>query len=65
MKWVVESSSTAVTRRSRKTVTLRLSVAVTRQRGARWRWGACHGALSLGLNNAPRIVLMRFSPMIQ
>ncbi|CAA6672550.1 unnamed protein product [Spirodela intermedia] len=38
MKWVVESSPAAVTRRSGKTATLRLSAAVTRRRGAGWRW---------------------------
>ncbi|CAA7388238.1 unnamed protein product [Spirodela intermedia] len=46
MKWVVESSPAAVTRRSGKTATLRLSgspAAVTRRRGAGWRWGACQG----------------------
>ncbi|CAA6672582.1 unnamed protein product [Spirodela intermedia] len=37
MKWVVESSPAAVTRRSGKTATLRLSAAVTRRRGAGWR----------------------------
>ncbi|CAA6675026.1 unnamed protein product [Spirodela intermedia] len=36
MKWVVESSPAAVTRRSGKTATLRLSAAVTRRRGAGW-----------------------------
>ncbi|CAA6674020.1 unnamed protein product [Spirodela intermedia] len=45
MKWVVESSPVAVTRRSGKTATLQLSggSAVTRRRGAGWRWGACQG----------------------
>ncbi|CAA7397917.1 unnamed protein product [Spirodela intermedia] len=45
MKWVVESSLAAVTRRSGKTATLRLSggSAVTQWRGAGWRWGACQG----------------------
>ncbi|CAA7411122.1 unnamed protein product [Spirodela intermedia] len=38
MKWVVESSPAAVTRRSGKTATFSL-MTVTRQRGARWRWG--------------------------
>ncbi|CAA6674258.1 unnamed protein product [Spirodela intermedia] len=37
MKWVVESSPAAVTRRSGKTATLRLPAAVTRRRGAGWR----------------------------
>ncbi|CAA7388565.1 unnamed protein product [Spirodela intermedia] len=48
MKWVVELSPAAITRRSGKTATLRLSggSAVTRQRGAGWRWGVCQGASS-------------------
>ncbi|CAA7400859.1 unnamed protein product [Spirodela intermedia] len=38
MKWVVESSPTAVTQRSRKTVTLRLSNSCHPiERGAGWR----------------------------
>ncbi|CAA7401711.1 unnamed protein product [Spirodela intermedia] len=42
MKWVVESSPAAVTRRSGKTATFS-PAAVTRRRGAGWRWGACQG----------------------
>ncbi|CAA6674375.1 unnamed protein product [Spirodela intermedia] len=37
MKWVVESSPAAVTRRSGKTATSRSSAAVTRRRGVGWR----------------------------
>ncbi|CAA7401712.1 unnamed protein product [Spirodela intermedia] len=40
MKWVAESSPAAVTRRSGKMATLQSFAAVTRRRGARWRWGA-------------------------
>ncbi|CAA6674196.1 unnamed protein product [Spirodela intermedia] len=43
MKWVIDSSPVAVTRQSRKTATLRSLAAVTRRRGAGWRWGACQG----------------------
>ncbi|CAA7401949.1 unnamed protein product [Spirodela intermedia] len=49
-------------------------LAVTRRRGARWGWGACHGMIysmdsrsfyresfSNFISNAPRIALTRFS----
>ncbi|CAA7392235.1 unnamed protein product [Spirodela intermedia] len=36
IKWLVELSLVAATWRSKKTVILRLSVAITRQRGAGW-----------------------------
>ncbi|CAA7401818.1 unnamed protein product [Spirodela intermedia] len=42
MKWVVESSPAAVTRRSGKTATFS-AAAITRRRGAGWRWGTCQG----------------------
>ncbi|CAA6658010.1 unnamed protein product [Spirodela intermedia] len=38
MKWVVESSSAAVTRRSKKRRLCGSPAAITRQKGAGWRW---------------------------
>ncbi|CAA6668596.1 unnamed protein product [Spirodela intermedia] len=38
MKWVVKSSLVAVTRRSRKRQLCGSPAAVTRRRGAGWRW---------------------------
>ncbi|CAA6664116.1 unnamed protein product [Spirodela intermedia] len=46
MKWVVESSPTAVTRRSGKQRLCGSPAAVTRRRGAGWRWGASRGGSS-------------------
>ncbi|CAA7405828.1 unnamed protein product [Spirodela intermedia] len=42
MKWVVESSPVAITRRSRKMATFPLTT-VTRWRRVGWRWGVCQG----------------------
>ncbi|CAA6674671.1 unnamed protein product [Spirodela intermedia] len=57
MKWVAESSPTAVTRRSGKTQLCGSLAAVTRQRGARWRWGACQGASSSGPRSKRRLFI--------
>ncbi|CAA6675713.1 unnamed protein product [Spirodela intermedia] len=46
MKWVVESSPAAVTRGAEKRRLCGSPAAVTRRRGAGWRWGACQGASS-------------------
>ncbi|CAA6674620.1 unnamed protein product [Spirodela intermedia] len=48
MKWVVKSSPVAVTWRTEKRRLCGSPAAVTRRRGAGWRWGACQGASSSG-----------------
>ncbi|CAA6673026.1 unnamed protein product [Spirodela intermedia] len=52
MKWVVESSPTAVTQRNGKTATCGSPVAITRRKGARWRWRLVSRRIVLFLTTA-------------